>query len=312
MKSMLFFLFLFPSSFCFSDELPSEFKNDLVYLTPKLTDGTTITFFTDTGGGWNAISKELSDKYHWHTQTKEAEDGPIEVTSMPQFDKSVSIPGAGLNNWWKGKLQVVPKGDISRNGMSDGTLGGRWHAEKIIEFDYPNKSISVLNEAPLSDTIITVPLGFQKNEEGHYTLAFPRIDISVDGKLIPMLLDTGASAWSSSEAATVAGLPEGQSGTSFIAASIFDEWTNTHSDWLVIEKGCRVSNQDMIRVPAITVGKSTIGPVWFTRRPDPNFHQFMSSMMDRRIDGALGGSALKYLRIVVDYPNEQAYIHSAI
>ena len=127
-----------------------------------------------------------------------------------------------------------------------------------------------------------------------------------------MLLDTGTSAWPSSEAATVAGLSEGQSGTSFIAASIFDEWTKTHSDWLVIEKGCRVSNQDMIRVPAITVGKSTIGPVWFTRRPDPDFHQFMSSMMDRRIDGALGGSALKYLRIVVDYPNEQAYIHSAI
>lgn len=61
------------------------------------------------------------------------------------------------------------------------------------------------------------------------------------------------------------------------------------SDWLVIENGCRVSNQDIIRVPAITVGKTTIGPVWFTRRPDPNFHQFMSSMMDRRIYGALGG-----------------------
>ena len=57
MKTILFVLFLLPSSFCFSDELPSEFKNDLIYLKPKLTDGTTITFFTDTGGGWNAISK---------------------------------------------------------------------------------------------------------------------------------------------------------------------------------------------------------------------------------------------------------------
>ena len=47
---------------CFSKELPSEFKNNLIYLKPKLADGTTLTFFTDTGGGWNAISRELSEK----------------------------------------------------------------------------------------------------------------------------------------------------------------------------------------------------------------------------------------------------------
>jgi hypothetical protein len=38
----------------------------------------------------------------------------------------------------------------------------------------------------------------------------------------------------------------------------------------------------------------------------------MSSMMDRRIDGALGGSALQYLRLIVDYPNEQALIADEI
>jgi hypothetical protein len=38
-------------------------------------------------------------------------------------------------------------------------------------------------------------------------------------------------------------------------------------------------------------------------RPDRNFHEYMSQWTDRRIEGALGGSALRYFRVVVDYPN---------
>jgi hypothetical protein len=32
----------------------------------------------------------------------------------------------------------------------------------------------------------------------------------------------------------------------------------------------------------------------------------MARFMDRPVDGALGGSALKYFRVVVDYPNAVA------
>ena len=49
-----------------------------------------------------------------------------------------------------------------------------------------------------------------------------------------------------------------------------------------------------------------MGPVWFTRRPDPSFHQFMSQYMDKQVEGALGGSALKFFRVTVDYPNAVA------
>jgi hypothetical protein len=53
------------------------------------------------------------------------------------------------------------------------------------------------------------------------------------------------------------------------------------------------------------------GPVWFTRRPDPNFHQFMSQFMDRQVEGALGGSALKFFRVTVDYPRAVAVFERA-
>ena len=32
---------------------------------------------------------------------------------MPQFDSEASIPMAGLNDWWAGKLQVVPSEEFS-------------------------------------------------------------------------------------------------------------------------------------------------------------------------------------------------------
>ena len=313
MKKHLVSLLIFSIPFiCLSEELPSEFKNNLIYLKPKLADGTTLTFFTDTGGGWNAISRELSEKYGWEISQKESENGVIEVTDMPQFDPEASIPMAGLNNWWAGKLQVVPSEEFSSTTKSDGTLGGRWHAEKVIDFNYPEKKVEVLDETPTSTEFSTVPLGFQKGLDGGYTMAFPSIDISVNDRQIPMLLDSGASAWPSTEAMEKGGLEGGQVATSFIVASIFDEWVKSNPEWLVIEDACNFSHQPMIRVPYVRIGNKTVGPVWFTRRADSSFHQFMSSMMDRRIDGALGGSALQYLRLIVDYPNEQALIANEI
>ena len=93
----------------FSKELPSRFSNNLIYLTPKLTDGTTVNFFTDTGGGWNAISSQLQEKYGWTLYDKEGDNGVIKVTDMPLFQSSATIPNAGLNNWWAGKCRLYLK-----------------------------------------------------------------------------------------------------------------------------------------------------------------------------------------------------------
>jgi len=45
----------------------------------------------------------------------------------------------------------------------------------------------------------------------------------------------------------------------------------------------------MIQVPNVEVAGLGSGPVWFTTRPNSNFHQFMSKFMDKQVDGALGG-----------------------
>jgi hypothetical protein len=56
----------------------------------------------------------------------------------------------------------------------------------------------------------------------------------------------------------------------------------------------------------LSVGGYSVGPVSFTARPDKNFDR-ISQWMGKTVHGALGGSAFKFFRITVDYPNATAY-----
>jgi len=69
----------------------------------------------------------------------------------------------------------------------------------------------------------------------------------------------------------------------------------------VISKAEVRSGADMIPGPGgVVVAGRKVGPVWFTRRPDRAFDEFMSSLMDAPVVGALGGSGLRTFRITVD------------
>jgi len=147
-----------------------------------------------------------------------------------------------------------------------------------------------------------IPMGFA-TDNGQRALNFPRITMTVDGQDIDMLLDTGASAKLTPTAASALGFEAGMEvGTSFVIRSIFDQWKAAHPQWRTILAADARGGFPMIEVPAVRLGGIDVGPVWFTLRPDPNFLEFMSQMTDAPVCGALGGSALKYLRVVLDYP----------
>lgn len=95
--------------------------------------------------------------------------------------------------------------------------------------------------------------------------------------------------------------------TSFVTEKLFELWRARHPAWCVIEDAdLSVGGQPLIEIPAVEIGSLTVGPVWFTRRPNRNFHEYMSSMMDRRVEGALGGSLLRHFAATVDYPAGRA------
>jgi hypothetical protein len=288
--------------------VPAQFVHDQVWLVPKV-DGQEIRFFTDTGGGFNAISSDVAGWLGLATESIEADGRPMMLAPFPDFDKGHGLPAAP-KHFMQGRLAVVDADQFLAEG--DGFLGGRWFADGVWAFDYPAGTLARLEAYAGPGT--PVPLGFQTNAAGQRTMHFPSMDITVDGEVLPVLLDTGATATLSESSGPVFGLPAGTAvGTSFIEREVFERWVANHPDWRVVEGGDRIGDKALrlIEVPAVTIAGHTVGPVWFAERPPGAFQKYMASMMDRPTWGAIGGSGLKYFRMVIDYPAAKAWFAPA-
>lgn len=95
------------------------------------------------GGGWNAISREIADAAGWPIKIVDTGQGELSLVPFPAFDEGHGIPAAPAY-FFEGQLAVA--------------------------------------------------LGFQVDAEGRRTTHFPSLDIEVDGEVLPVLFDTGATA----------------------------------------------------------------------------------------------------------------------
>jgi len=287
--------------------LPTRFVADRVYVTPQTTTGATLSHYTDTGGGL-FLTEQAVKRLGLATKDAPAENGqPAQQSvTMPAFTSGASIPPPAQND---GALFVMPEAMQKTQGGfdADGMLGEAWFGGHVWTWDYPAQHLTLESAGWRPDPKATrVALGF-KTENGARAGNFARLAIRVDGKALDVLFDTGAMTELEPAALAALGGPDGQRATSFIVASQFDTWHAAHPEWRVLEKAEKRTHMDMIEVPAVDVGGARVGPVWFTRRPDKNFHEFMSSMMDGRVEGALGGNALRHFRVTLYYPGAAAY-----
>ena len=286
-------------------ELPVRYADDRYFVSPVLESGDTLLLYTDTGGGanmlWPATAERLGLAGEWLRQGSDS----ARLVAFPPMVPAASIPmPSAPPPLGSGFLVIPPQG--FKEG--DGFLGRTWFADRVWLFDYPGRSLAlVTGGAPASAPEHRVPLGFQTDSAGRRTTHFPRITAAVDGDSLDLLFDTGATV--NLTPAALAALGDGgpaQRGTSFITQSVFKRWRAAHPDWRVVDSADMVGNAPMIEVPRVTVAGHEVGPVWFTVRPDRAFHEWMAQWMDRPLDGALGGSALRYFRVLVNYPEAYA------
>lgn len=285
--------------------LPTDFVHDRIWLIPRL-HGQELRFFTDTGGGWNAVSTQAASKHQLDTVEVEADGTTRQLAAWPVFDAGFAIPPAP-RHFMGGRLIVT---DDTQLSGKDGFLGGRWFADGLWELNYPKRLLRRLARLPDGPLGNSLKLGFQINKAGQRTMHFPSMPVSIDGETLDMLLDTGATATPTSTSAAVFGAPAGTDiGTSFIEHAVFERWRARHPNWRVVDAADRKGMQErrMIEVPHIEIAGQSVGPVWFSEQPAGTFQQSMASMMDRPTWGAVGGSAFKYFRIVIDYPGAVAY-----
>ncbi|WP_114239726.1 hypothetical protein [Dyella sp. C9] len=293
--------------------IPAVFEAGHVYATPRLSDGSLLRLLVDTGGGgaWT----------YWLGEWSRAGQGLVAMAPCSLGEESVpqyvppsfrGVPLPAPNGPCKGVSRYPTEPGV--RGTFDGMLGANYlSTQGVWTFDYPAQRLVLEDHGWTAGAAAhRVPLGFDVLRNG-LRRGFPRVTMIVAGEPIDMLLDTGATSHPTAETRVATGEPvaRGEGVTSYITTSMLERWHRAHPEWRVIEHGDDLfgsaNASRVIRVPEIVWAGYSMGPVWFTERPDSAFHQMMASMMDRRPDGALGANVFRHFVLTMDYPGEAAW-----
>lgn len=282
-------------------ELPAEFRAHRIYVHPVTTSGDTLHLYTDTGGGRLAlITPPTVERLGLSPDTLRRRNRELPFVEFPEFRQDASIPPAP-----DGRMYVYPMGSGAKmTRMRDGLLGNGWFGGRVWTFDYGEEELRLHpNSAEIeSSSDHVVALDFRTDSTGRRTNNHPGIEATVAGETYSFLFDTGATSVLTEEGRNELGGPVRRA-SSFVTTSLLEQWMEAHPDWRVVEGASRFSDAlRMIRVPELRIAGHTVGPVWFEERPDRNFHERMSALVGRHVEGALGGSLFRYFEITVDYP----------
>lgn len=299
--------------------VPAVFLGDRVFVRLQLANNETLLLYTDTGGGAIAVYAEAAQRLGLSVDTTRWSNGTDHGTVL--WARVPAAPPEGLFAPFEGPdstesialpiLDLGPPPDEEPGYVWGGRLGSMWFGGRVWTLDYPGHRFLFSDTTAAGPALprCWAPLGFQTDSTGRRVNNFPRITAVVAGDSIQFLLDTGArtvltdSAWS----ALNDGRPQHRA-TSFITKSRFDQWHDAHPQWRVLPRAEVGDTAPMIEVPEIMVAGRTLGPVWFTERPDRSFRDFMSQYMDRPVEGALGGSAWRSVTLVIDYPRARVAV----
>ena len=278
--------------------LDAVFRNNLVY-TQAPSAGGTLQLLTNTTGGAFICESAM----HEHALPGVTDDSGNFFVKMNEVLELGALPTLKRN-----AALVMPDGQTDLGKGTHGMLGQSWLGQYCWTFDFRSQKLSCHAPAlsPLASS--TVQIDFKESASGHRISSLPRIFVEIDGEQFPVLLDTGAKLYPTSEAAkALGGKADGPVATSFIIESVFDQWVQLHPDWKVVKRADeQLGNVKMIEVPAIKIAGHKVGPVWFCSRPDANYVQYYSRLCGSEVEGAIGGNALQYFSLTIDYPNKLA------
>jgi hypothetical protein len=304
-----------------AEVLPTVYEAGHFYATPETADGQKLRLVVDTGGGgrhgmyW--ITAAAAKRLHLETRACKIGDGSIVVADIPEYKPGHALPPPSGPCGNAVMVQNLPS--YTRSTHDEGQFSGSYlYVKGTWTFDYPDRRLILQGNAWHPDPAAhPTPLGFQRDDQGHATFGYARITIRVDGQPLDMLLDTGATAHPTPAGKKASGTPtvNGLGVTSYITASVFNRWHEAHPDWRVVSDGDGLGGpkhpMPIIEVPEVEIAGWSVGPVWFTERPDRAFHDMMSSMMDKRIEGAVGGNVFRHFVMTIDYPQATAYFRCA-
>ncbi|MEO7446228.1 MAG: hypothetical protein ABIT96_05070, partial [Ferruginibacter sp.] len=317
MKIIFFSIFIAISIHGFSQHVTGE-KFSPVYLPSLLKEGRfflkiptltrdTLLGFCDTGGGYTAIYYSTIQKINLQSKISQViiKGGKTNFIYAKDLIDSNIIPYPAIGNYYKSAIKdaffeipdTTEQMDLFTTYVPhDVFLGQFFFIKNSWTFDYLSGKLfynTPLNYNTPGENIQS--LGFKKDRQGNKRFGHASMQVVVDGEIINVLFDTGATLLLGENSEPVFG-DKKATGGSFIAKSIFDTWHKQHPDWRVIEKA-EITGADLIEVPLVRVGNLSAGPVWFAKRPDEVWSKGMIGTMDKVVKGAIGGSFLQYFKV---------------
>lgn len=290
--------------------VPTVYESGHFFAVPTLANGKQMRFMLDTGGGTSPtiFINQTQATQLGLTPDHTCEFGNTYKAATPVFAKGQALPnlspvcqGVVIEPDQTGESYPTPHGQFVPVYFS----GARW------TFDYPAQQVTIRGEAwkPPAQAHES-PLGFKQVPDG-LKLGWARIDITVDGESLGMLLDTGATAMPTpaSQAEHPIGVTNGEGVGSYVVHSVFEKWHADHPDWKVLEHGDGLFKAfpRTIRVPHVEIAGWDVGPVWFIERDDTAFHDMMGSLMDKPPEGAVGANVFEHFRMTIDYKRSKAW-----
>lgn len=287
-------------------DVPAKFVADRVYVRLRTSNGV-LTLYTDTGGGSLIISRAAADRLHLPLKAVGDSEAKAELGDQASATIAPRL-SAGLPRL-PSRAFIVPRTAQIPGWpeQADGFVGAKWFENGIWTWDYA--AAHLLYRTSLAQSCPGgIPISFKTNA-GHRPNDFARIEVNIDGRELPMLLDTGAETLLTKAAASEIddGGPVFRAAT-MLEASQFDALHSEHPDWKYIAGAQVTTNAPMLLVPSIKIGQIDSGPVWVTRRSDAAYRDFMSSMTDRPVVGSIGGNAFHGLIVTIDFKNGRVWI----
>jgi hypothetical protein len=286
--------------------LPSVYEEDRFFVRPVSVHGYPLLLYTDTAGGSFLFSDAVHQQFLQTFDVRE-EGLDRQATHLPRFVKEAAIP-APLGTDWVYVVQTYQRASLTPGWSAfkgwGGMLGTRWFAGRMWELDYPRRTLSVLEG-------VVEPPGESFEIGPCSETSLPRLRVEIAGEPLDLLLDTGAMTELTAEAREALGDHRAPlRAASTVVESVFKRWRNRHPGWRMLKAGEVGTGEPMIEVPSVGIAGVRTGPVWFSRRPEQRYVEWMSQWCDRTVYGSLGGNALRKLKLTLDYPRNVATVEA--
>lgn len=182
---------------------------------------------------------------------------------------------------------------------ADGALGNDWIATHPFTVSLPGRAARSAG----GRRAVIIPLQLIGKASPDAFLA-----CSVAGRRLTMLFDSGAIAWP----ITNRDLVGSAASANFVSLSTFQRWRHEHPDWEVRASAFEMVRDDglrqpapAIRVPSISIGSFSAGPLWFVERRDSTTYDFIRKQDKIVAVGDLGVGTFAGTNLTVDYPRHR-------